>query len=90
METAFREILSAVGENLSRDGLVDTPKRAAKAMSFLTEGYTKSLDEVINGALFESNANEMVVVSEMRTSAMRGEFQRNQATRAEFLALLRR
>lgn len=180
MEHAFREILSAVGENLTRDGLLDTPARAAKAMTFLTEGYTKSLDEVINGALFDSDANEMVVVSdielysmcehhmlpfigrahvayipngkvlglskiarivdlyarrfqiqeqltsqiadtvlevtkahgvgviieakhmcmmmrgvqkqnsEMRTSAMRGEFQRNQATRAEFLALLQR
>jgi len=180
MENAFREILNAVGEDLTRDGLIDTPARAAKAMKFLTEGYTKSLEQVVNGALFDSDANEMVVVSDielysmcehhmlpfigrahvayipngkvlglskiarivdlyarrlqiqeqltsqiadtvqqvtnalgvgviieakhmcmmmrgvekqnslMRTSAMRGEFEKNQATRAEFLSLLRR
>lgn len=65
MENAFQEILNAVGEDLTRDGLIDTPKRAAKAMKFLTEGYSKSLDEVVNGALFDSDANEMVVVSDI-------------------------
>jgi len=70
MEHAFREILSAVGEDLTRAGLVDTPKRAAKAMQFLTEGYTKSLDEVVNGALFDSDANEMVIVSDIELYSM--------------------
>jgi len=70
MEHAFREILSAVGEDLTREGLVDTPKRAANAMKFLTEGYTKSLDEVVNGALFDSDANEMVIVSNIELYSM--------------------
>jgi GTP cyclohydrolase IA len=63
MEKSYLEIIKAIGENSTREGLVDTPQRAAKAMAFLTEGYKKTVDEVVNNALFESEANEMVVVS---------------------------
>ena len=52
MEEHFKNILLAVGENITRDGLVDTPKRAAKAMAFLTQGYDQDIKEVINNALF--------------------------------------
>ncbi len=65
MEKAFAEIIKAVGEDLERDGLLDTPSRAAKAFEFLTSGYRRSVDEVVNNALFESDANEMVVVSDI-------------------------
>ena len=65
MEKAFEEIIKQIGEDLERDGLLDTPKRAAKAFQFLTEGYRRSVDEVVNDALFESDANEMVVVSDI-------------------------
>ncbi len=65
MEKAFEEIIKQIGEDLERDGLLDTPKRAAKAFEFLTEGYRRSVDEVVNDALFESDANEMVVVSDI-------------------------
>ena len=65
MQSAYEEIIKGIGENLERDGLVDTPKRAAKAMEFLTSGYKTSVDEVINGALFESDCNEMVVVTDI-------------------------
>lgn len=65
MEKAFEEIIKEIGEDLERDGLLDTPKRAAKAFEFLTEGYRRSVDEVVNDALFESDANEMVVVSDI-------------------------
>lgn len=65
MEKAFEEIIKQIGEDLGRDGLLDTPKRAAKAFEFLTEGYRRSVDEVVNDALFESDANEMVVVSDI-------------------------
>lgn len=65
MQSAYEEIIKGIGENLERDGLVDTPKRAAKAMEFLTSGYKTSVEEVINGALFESDCNEMVVVTDI-------------------------
>ena len=63
MEKAFASIIEAVGEDLSRPGLGDTPKRAAKAFQFLTRGYTQSLDEVVNDAIFPSDNDQMVVVS---------------------------
>lgn len=58
----YSDIISILGEDVSRDGLVDTPKRAAKAMQFLTAGYEMSIDEVVNGAIFEADTDEMVVV----------------------------
>lgn len=70
MEKAFAKIIESVGEDLQRDGLRDTPKRAAKAFEFLTQGYRQSLDEVINNALFESSCNEMVVVSDIELYSM--------------------
>jgi GTP cyclohydrolase I len=65
MEDAFSSIIEGVGENLERDGLVDTPKRAAKAMQYLTRGYQQSVEEVVNGALFDSDASEMVLVADI-------------------------
>ncbi len=61
----YQEIISILGEDLSRDGLLDTPKRAAKAMQFLTDGYQKTLEEVVNGAIFEADTDEMVVVQDI-------------------------
>ncbi len=65
VEKAFADIIDKIGEDPTRDGLLDTPKRAAKAFEFLTEGYRLSIDQVVNDALFESDANEMVVVSDI-------------------------
>ena len=62
MKSAYRSILESVGEDVSRDGLRDTPERAAKAMEFLTHGYHQTLEEVVNGAIFESESDEMVIV----------------------------
>ena len=61
----YREILVAVGENPEREGLLDTPTRAAKAMQYLCNGYTTRLEDVINGALFESQNDEMVIVRDI-------------------------
>ncbi|MDH1338030.1 GTP cyclohydrolase I FolE [Ectopseudomonas oleovorans] len=61
----YREILVGLGENPEREGLLDTPKRAAKAMQYLCHGYQQSLDEIVNGALFESDNDEMVIVKEI-------------------------
>jgi len=65
MKDAFRKIIELVGEDPNREGLSDTPLRAAKAMQFLTQGYGQTLDEVVNGALFESDTNEMIVVQDI-------------------------
>ncbi len=62
MKDAFAHIITSIGEDLSRDGLQETPKRAAKAFEFLTRGYRQTVDDVVNGALFESDSNEMVLV----------------------------
>ena len=61
----YREILSGVGENPEREGLRDTPQRAAKAMQFLCGGYNRSLEEIVNGALFASDNDEMVIVKDI-------------------------
>lgn len=65
MEEQYAKIIEAIGEDLSRPGLVDTPKRAAKAFQFLTEGYHLDLDEVVNDALFPSDSSEMVIVKDI-------------------------
>ncbi|MEH6591481.1 MAG: GTP cyclohydrolase I FolE [Halioglobus sp.] len=62
MEEHWASIIEAVGEDLNRPGLVDTPKRAAKAFEFLTRGYHQSVEEVVNNALFPSESSEMVLV----------------------------
>lgn len=63
MKDAFEKIILHVGEDLTRPGLLDTPDRAAKAFEFLTRGYKQSVADVVNGALFPSENNDMIVVS---------------------------
>jgi len=65
MKKAYADILAAVGEDIDRDGLRDTPQRAASAMQFLTQGYEQTLEQVVNGAIFESDSDEMVIVRDI-------------------------
>lgn len=70
MKDEFAKIITAIGEDLQRPGLVDTPQRAATAMEFLTSGYKQSLEEVVNDAIFPSDASEMVIVKDIELFSM--------------------
>jgi GTP cyclohydrolase I len=65
MVEAVRTLLIGVGEDPEREGLLKTPKRVAEAMRFLTSGYTQSLEEIVNGAIFDEGHNEMVLVRDI-------------------------
>ncbi len=65
MQQAVRTLLLGMGEDPDREGLRDTPKRVVKALKFLTSGYHQSLDELLNGAVFHENTNEMVLVRDI-------------------------
>lgn len=62
MQHHFRSIIEHIGEDPKREGLAKTPERAAKAFEFLTQGYQQNLDDIINGAIFQSDGDEMIVV----------------------------
>ena len=65
-----KDILSGLGEDPSRDGLLKTPERYEKAMRFLTSGYQADVDKLINGALFDVDYDEMVVVKDIEFFSM--------------------
>lgn len=65
MRQAVRTLLIGLGEDPDREGLLDTPKRVVKALKFLTSGYQQSLDELLNGAVFTENTDEMVLVRDI-------------------------
>ncbi len=70
LETAFHDILEAVGEDPDRQGLLKTPSRAARAFEFLTQGYRQSVSEVVNNAIFDSDASEIVLVKDIELYSM--------------------
>ena len=70
MMEAVRTLLLGIGEDPEREGLLKTPKRVAEAMRFLTSGYTQSLEELLNGAIFDEGHNEMVLVRDISVFSM--------------------
>jgi GTP cyclohydrolase IA len=65
MQETIRKLLADLGEDPSREGLLDTPKRVESALRFLTSGYRIDIDEVLNNALFTVDYNEMVIVRDI-------------------------
>jgi GTP cyclohydrolase IA len=61
----YTELLSRLGEDPTRDGLLSTPRRMEKSMAFLTQGYTQSIDAVLHNALFDVDYDEMVMVKDI-------------------------
>jgi GTP cyclohydrolase I len=66
----MREIIGELGENPERDGLLRTPERVEKALKYLTSGYTADLEQIVNGALFDVNYDEVVVVRDIEFFSM--------------------
>jgi GTP cyclohydrolase IA len=70
MERVFGELLDAVGEDRERQGLLKTPGRAARSFEFLTAGYRQTVEEVVNNAIFDSDASEIVMVKDIELYSM--------------------
>ena len=65
LEDLFSRLIQEIGEDVTREGLVDTPKRAAAAFRFLNNGYNRSLENVLNNAIFEADTEDMVIVKDI-------------------------
>ncbi len=70
IETLVHQLLIELGEDPKREGLLNTPKRVAKALAFLTNGYRADLDQVINKALFTQDTSSMVIVKDIEVYSM--------------------
>jgi len=65
IKSQFKSIIEDLGEDTSRDGLLKTPERAAKAMQFLTQGYDQDASKVLQSAMFKESYNDMVIVKDI-------------------------
>ena len=65
LQAFYGDIISDLGEDVAREGLVKTPERAAKAMQFLTQGYEQDAEEILRSAMFRENYSEMVIVKDI-------------------------
>ncbi|WP_299390857.1 GTP cyclohydrolase I FolE [uncultured Gelidibacter sp.] len=66
----FEHIITDLGEDVTRDGLLKTPERASKAMQFLTQGYHQNAEEILKSAMFEDSYNEMVIVKDIEVYSL--------------------
>lgn len=65
MSQSYKSILTSIGEDPAREGLIKTPERAAKAMAFLTQGYTVDAHEILNSAKFKEDYKQMIIVKDI-------------------------
>ena len=65
MEIEYRKIITAIGENPDREGLLKTPARAADAMRYLTQGYHQNITEVVGGSLYKADTDEMIIIKDI-------------------------
>jgi GTP cyclohydrolase IA len=70
IEQAYRDLLEAIGENPERQGLLKTPARAARALEFLTQGYRQNVAEIVNGAIYDSDASEIILIKDIELYSM--------------------
>ena len=66
----IRQLLVELGEDPTREGLLKTPQRVAQAMTFLTGGYRADIDQIINGAVFEAEANNMILARDIEVYSL--------------------
>ena len=66
----YKRLIASTGEDVNRDGMLKSPERASKAFAFLTQGYQQSLEEILNGAVFDSDNDEMVIVKDIELYSM--------------------
>ena len=62
MENIVKQLLSEIGEDPTRQGLLSTPHRVAKSLKFLTKGYTENIDEIINDAIYNAESQDMIIL----------------------------
>lgn len=70
LSVAFKSVIENVGENASREGLLKTPERAAKALQFLTHGYTLEPKDILRSALFKEEYSQMVIVKDIEVYSL--------------------
>ena len=70
MKDSIREIIVKMGEDPNRQGLLDTPGRVMKSMEFLTRGYKQNLNEIVNGAMFDVESDDMVILKNIEFYSM--------------------
>ncbi len=70
VEELIKELLVEIGEDPSREGLLKTPQRVAKSFEFLTRGYRTEIDDIINDAVFESEANNMIIARDIEVYSL--------------------
>ena len=70
VKSRYSSIIKEIGEDVSRDGLIKTPERAAKAMLFLTQGYKQDAVEILKAAMFKESYDEMVIIKDIEVYSL--------------------